>query len=718
MTSFSVAAVGAAVSLALYGAPVSVDLGPALGQAFNPPAPIGRPVTPLDLLTLRDVDGESVRISPDGRWVVYQVHQAVLETNDYRTTWYVISTTPGSTPVEIGDGGDARWRHVGEWLVTPPQWSPDSRWVVYSALRHGELQLWRSSRDGHVREQLTHNSADVRRFAWSHNGRSVLFTVGRTRAAERQAGARSAAGGVVLEDRYNIWAGEPRFDVPSWQQQDVVTFGGTPPPAEEWIVDVATPGASHQERRATEREAAAFRGLDVSEMPRPLRSNRIDNMLAARARLSPDGSTIAYARYAPNPRHQPLSTFAIYTIPVAGADTVPTQRTPSRSFVEDVWWSPDGRQIYFTGYADDGMHTGMFVIPAGGTASNTVTREVAHTADDLEACSVDTAASRAACVRQNATSPPEVAVVDLASGSVHTLTDLNPQFRTLRVSHPTRLSWVNQYGDTTWGQFLKPLDYVPGQRYPLVITMYRARGFLRGNVGDEYPIQSFAAHGFAVLAFDIGHTMHDAWPWSDSSQVPPFDSIKLAYYSPLAGLSLAVRQLVDSGFVDSTRVGLSGLSRGAFVTQFAITHSSLFRAAAVSGSSGVDPVHYYLNSDFNRGLLRELGLIGPPDGPRTGQWREVSTALNADRVIVPLLIQAAGSEFVGAIEFYQALRDRHKPVEMLIFPDEAHVKHQPQHRYAIYQRNLDWFDFWLRGVEDPDPTKRAQYTRWAALRHP
>ena len=31
-------------------------------------------------------------------------------------------------------------------------------------------------------------------------------------------------------------------------------------------------------------------------------------------------------------------------------------------------------------------------------------------------------------------------------------------------------------------------------------------------------------------------------------------------------------------------------------------------------------------------------------------------------------------------------------------------------------RNLDWFRFWLKSEEDPDPTKATQYIRWQELR--
>jgi hypothetical protein len=45
-----------------------------------------------------------------------------------------------------------------------------------------------------------------------------------------------------------------------------------------------------------------------------------------------------------------------------------------------------------------------------------------------------------------------------------------------------------------------------------------------------------------------------------------------------------------------------------------------------------------------------------------------------------------------------------------------HVRNQPRHRLEIYDRNLDWFRFWLKDEEDPDPRKAEQYRRWNQLR--
>lgn len=87
--------------------------------------------------------------------------------------------------------------------------------------------------------------------------------------------------------------------------------------------------------------------------------------------------------------------------------------------------------------------------------------------------------------------------------------------------------------------------------------------------------------------------------------------------------------------------------------------------------------------------------------------------MSADVVKTPILMQLADDEFRLALETYSTLQYRHRPVDMFVFPDEHHYKWHPAHRLAIYERNLAWLDFWLRGVRDP--AHEADIKRWAAM---
>jgi dipeptidyl aminopeptidase/acylaminoacyl peptidase len=90
--------------------------------------------------------------------------------------------------------------------------------------------------------------------------------------------------------------------------------------------------------------------------------------------------------------------------------------------------------------------------------------------------------------------------------------------------------------------------------------------------------------------------------------------------------------------------------------------------------------------------------------------------LNASRIEAPLLIQASDFEYSLAVPLFPTLKEARKAVELIVYPGERHPKVQPVHRLRVYQRNVDWFRFWLLGSEDPDSTKSEQYLRWRALR--
>jgi hypothetical protein len=99
-----------------------------------------------------------------------------------------------------------------------------------------------------------------------------------------------------------------------------------------------------------------------------------------------------------------------------------------------------------------------------------------------------------------------------------------------------------------------------------------------------------------------------------------------------------------------------------------------------------------------------------------GFWSKISWAQNPAHVPFPVLMQLSDSEFRSALEPYTALKEAGVAVDMYVFPGEPHVKWQPAHRMAIYERNLDWFAFWLRD-EGPDaPRREKEAARWAEMK--
>jgi len=67
-------------------------------------------------------------------------------------------------------------------------------------------------------------------------------------------------------------------------------------------------------------------------------------------------------------------------------------------------------------------------------------------------------------------------------------------------------------------------------------------------------------------------------------------------------------------------------------------------------------------------------------------------------------------------EWYAALNRLGRAVEMVVTRDGEHILQKPWQRMVSQQGNVDWFAFWLKGEEVPDPDKADQYRRWRKLR--
>jgi dipeptidyl aminopeptidase/acylaminoacyl peptidase len=642
-----------------------------------------RPITSMDLLTIRDITG--VQISPDGKSVAYVVSQAVHETNSYRTALFVIGTDSGSVPMNLGSAGPPQWDRLGQYMKIAPQWSPDGRHITYLVQVGDRKQIWRWRRERGKPEQLTQNAGDVQTYEWQPDGRRIIFTTVEPPSPEEI--KRVSEQGIRYDSSIRASEGRPIASA---------VVEAKPRKKQIWIYNLAT----RTERRVTADEEAAYNEAQPS--PKVFQPGDKSNTTIIRS--SPDRKFIAYVSQLLDPEKFPGYPWTIFSQRSGGGEPVELV-PPSELGIYGLWWSKEGSEIYFARSTGNGG-TALYAVSArGGTV-----RDVTKGTNVLLQFSFDNDMSRIACLRENSTTPPEVAVFDLKDGVPRTLAVVNPEFQNIALSPATRLEWTNKYGDKSFGYLVKPLKYEPGKRYPLIVTTYfNSGGFLRGAVGDEYPIQVFAADGFVVLDFD-----------APSERLPKpgdYRTGMLRWYSPLASLETAVKMLDQMGIIDASRKGLTGLSFGAQITNFTISHSDLFQAAATSSISSVDPIWYYLTNDYGRQVYKPYGLHELPEGKGAARWKEISSALNAEKVKAPLLVQVADSEYLQGLQFYTTLREFEKPVEMIIYADEKHLKIQPKHRYEIYQRNLDWFNFWLRDKENPAVEKSEQYELWRSMRN-
>lgn len=162
---------------------------------------------------------------------------------------------------------------------------------------------------------------------------------------------------------------------------------------------------------------------------------------------------------------------------------------------------------------------------------------------------------------------------------------------------------------------------------------------------------------------------------------------------------------------------MGGLSFGSEVAFWVALHSDLLAVLSIT-SPQAEPANFWLSaipgSDIPAKIRQVWGYGTPSETPE--RWKLVSPALNAEKIRVPVLFQMPEMEARRVPELYARIAAQGIPTELYAFPDEAHIKVQPRHRLAAYERNLDWFSYWLQDYRDPNPAKADQYRRWDLLK--
>ena len=667
-----------------------------------------------DLVSIRDI--KTFVVSPNGNYVAYQVFEASSDRNGYDTSWYIVTTKPDGVPFRVSDGGDpllsksSAGHPTGQLTPNSVVWALDNYSIYYTLRTKGETQVWQSKYNQVGREQLTHNAADVQELKYSDDGTILLFTVGRIRADIRAADEQQARIGYLAQEaaiydrQYGpLWPPCKASNAPN-------NFGQTTTSRSCQLVVWALDLQTGIERVATASETEEFYSRSGSLHHASVDKRSQTKQTQRLEVLSADGARLAWIQDSYSEASR--SSRPIAEMVVAYGDDIfrcSIDECVGAKF-ERLWWSIDNHEVIFL--VRNGPNNTLSSLYGWLPGADTVRTILSN--DDL-VVDCEMVGRNLVCGRESWTSPRKIVSIDVSNGRVATVADMNPEFREFNFTEIEKIVGEDIYGNPAHAHLVYPRGYLRGKRYPLVVVQYRSRGFLRGGVGNEQPIHVLAQYGFAVLSFETPDSQHRAWTTDPLDRQTIYLEHAMIERGPVTALERMIDTLDSRGIIDAAKVGISGISHGATTVDSAI----LFRdyAAASAGYSMSAPPNFDVSSSSFWGSAMDAAFGGTPYSPIGFATRaRYSVGVNASRINTPYLIQVADREYHITRQNYHALRDSGKPVELWIYPDEYHVKWQPSHRHSVYRRNLQWFQFWLQGVEVDDPVDPDQYERWRTMR--
>jgi dipeptidyl aminopeptidase/acylaminoacyl peptidase len=656
-----------------------------------------RPMTFQDLAAMHRLSGP--QISPDGKWIAYEVGTPNVEANRVVRDIWLISADGGEARQITRGGSDMR-----------PRWSPDGKRLAFLSSRDGEQQVYWITLDGGDANRLTSLSGGADNELWSPDGKWIAFVssvypdckddaCNAERKAQREKSkVKARIYEHLLYRHWNGWANGTRShlfvmpagggaarDLTPGADYDVPPFNLGDPDAIAFSPDSSELCFTAN----TDADAALSTNGDLfsvpvagSATPKRITTNPANDWGPA---YSPDGKWIAY-RAQTHPGWE-SDRWRLMLYDRAKGEPINLTENIDRS-VESFAWSADSKAIYFA--AEEKSEQPVFSIApvAGGTPKQVL----ADGFNDEIGVSKD---GRALIfTRTSLTMPAEIFTTEADGKNVRQITHQNEAILAQLDLSPMETFWFGDAGKTqVEGMVVKPPNFDASKKYPMLLLIHGGPQQAWTDAwGYRWNQQMMASPGYSVVMVNPrGSPGYGEKFEADVSR----DWGGKVYDDIMKGLDAAIAKYP---FIDGTRLAAAGGSFGGYMVDWIATHSDRFKCL-ISHAGSYDMVSMY-------GATEELWFMdwefGGPPWAHPELYKKYSPSEYASalgKYKTPTLVIGGELDFripyTQDLEFFTALQRQGVPSKLLLFPDEGHWVLKPQNSELWYKTFLGWLATYL-----------------------
>ena len=654
-------------------------------------------MTLADYFQLRSVDDP--QISPDGEWIAYTITTADLEEDKSRTRIWMVPAAGGeAVPITAGEESSSR-----------PRWSPDGKYLAFLSSRgEGKTQVRTLFRRGGEAIQLTDTAQDVTSFEWSPDSTRMVLVLKDPKPEEVEAKEKgedyeekTAPPWVITRQQFKQdyvgYLDNRRnhlyvFDLAS-KETTQITSGDYDDSAPEWSPDgskiafVSNRTADPDTNYNTDIWTVAADNADQGKSLLQITSNPGPDTAPT---WSPDGKLIAHTSVT-DVDAMLYATSHLAVSSAKGGD-LNQLTTELDRMIFSPQFSLDGGSIYFL-LEDSGEQNLARITLSGGEPDRLIYGSAVVTAFDIGPN------REIAALVGKPQLPAEVFLY--AKGALDQRTFTNQELLDqLRLGETVKVELTSPDGTPIEGFVIKPSEFQEGKRYPTILDIH-------GGPQSQYDwrfsfeAQLYAANGYLVVRPNPrGSTGYGQefclgiWKaWGE----PDFEDVMAA-----------VDDVIERGWADSDKLGVTGWSYGGMLTNHVITKTDRFKAAA-TGASSTLYVTNYGHDQYQRWWEQELGVPWKPENREL--WEKLSPFNRVENVTTPTLILCGEKDWnvpvINSEQLYLALKRLGVETELVVYPGEHHGGFAPSHTQDLYERYLAWFGKYLKDEKTEGVTGEA-----------
>jgi len=641
-------------------------------------------------------------LSPDGRLACAPVTSYDMQTNEPTTELWLF---PTGLPAR--DAALRTRRLTAGDKDSEPRWSPDGRWIAFTAKRRddAEPQVYVIAPDGGEATRLTSLATAAVGVKWFPDSKRIAFisavwpdlSSDAAQAKRMKARRESKVKAHVTERaEFRFWdhwltdGREPHvFAVEVTGGRAVDLLAGTGLSLPPW-----EPAAHDYDIAPDGRQIA----LTVDLAPEPGMMNRLDivtlDLASKRKRVltAATGRSDAFPAYSRDGRLLAYTSFdterafndqgrLMLCERRAGALRAPMPRFDRA--VGHVAFAPDSRALFFT--VEDRGRTGVWrlaldadapalVVPGGSVSGYAVS------------CTGDVIAY----ARASAMHPPAVFAARADGSGERPIETLNRALLARHALGETREFTIKGFGGEPVQMYVTyPPNFDPKRRWPL---MHSIHGGPHSAHNDGWHFRwnthVFAGQGYVVSAVNY----HGSSGFGQKF----LETITRRYgEKEYADVEAGTDFLLRQGYIDRNRLTATGGSYGGFMVAYMNGHTDRYRAY-VCHAGCYDWVSM-MATDGYRFFAKELGAFHWQDEARVMRQSPHHYVANAK---TPTLVIHGELDYrvpaTQALQYYDSLKAKDVPARLVYFPDENHWILKPQNSQLWYREFFAWLERYTR----------------------
>jgi dipeptidyl aminopeptidase/acylaminoacyl peptidase len=293
---------------------------------------------------------------------------------------------------------------------------------------------------------------------------------------------------------------------------------------------------------------------------------------------------------------------------------------------------------------------------------------------------------------------PDIWVTNSSFNSPKKMSDGDVQRAAFNWGKAELVSYKNTDGVPLKGVLIKPDNFDPKKKYPMIVYLYEimsdtVNNFQNPGPGTSVNFSFYSSNDYLIFMPDIVYKV--GYPG------------KSALNCVLPGVDAVVKQ----GFVNENAIGIQGHSWGGYQIAYMITQTNKFRAAA-PGALVSNMFSAYNGIRWGTGLPRQFqyertqSRIGANLWDATEKYMENSPLFYVKNVQTPVLMLHNDNDdavpWYQGIEFYLSLRRLGKEVYFFNYNGEFHGLRRRQNQKDYSRRMFEFFNHFLKGAPAPD----------------